>query len=365
MNNLTTKFIKLIIFLLLFTSNTTSLFGREKKGIFEIKKITGHVYIAHPKRISRINSTSTIIVGETYLTIIESQTDVFMARQLIKEIREKISGLPIRYLIFTHFHVDHILGAGAFLQENPSLVIITHQKSAEHIFLHGPADQNFWLEVVKQQIGSTKDSALITKNEEKRKYFLRISVELEEYYSDIKSSSLTPPNLTFSDSLNLYDKDLRIQLKFLGSGHTPGDIVVLIPQDRVLVTGDLIHDYEPLFWNADPDSWIQVLEKVKQLDFDYFVGGHGDTHNGKIIIESWLNYIKELKVKTNTAIKEGKTLESFLNNITLDSFTSLNNGYGDTIQKFRTSYMDYWTGPLIDALKNEISDVWKFYTNKL
>jgi glyoxylase-like metal-dependent hydrolase (beta-lactamase superfamily II) len=151
----------------------------------------------------------------------------------------------------------------------------------------------------------------------------------------------------------------------LGDGHTPGDIVALIPQDKVLVTGDLVHDYEPLFWNAHPDSWIQVLEKIKQLDFDSFVGGHGDMHRGKDIINSWLSYIKELKAKTIAAINEGLTLEAFLNKITPETFTSLQNGYGERIQKFRLSYMNYFTGPLPDAVRAEITDIWKFYDPRM
>lgn len=171
-----------------------------------------------------------------------------------------------------------------------------------------------------------------------------------------------PPSLTFSDSLTLFDGNRQIQFSYYGSGHTSGDLVVYIPQDKVLITGDLVHDYEPLFWNADPDQWTQTLNKIKQIDFDYFIGGHGGSHKGKEIIQLWQNYMEELKAKTLEAIKDGLTLEVFLNKIRLASFVSLQNGYGDRIQKFRTSFMEYWTGPLLDAVKDEISYLWRYYT---
>jgi glyoxylase-like metal-dependent hydrolase (beta-lactamase superfamily II) len=145
------------------------------------------------------------------------------------------------------------------------------------------------------------------------------------------------------------------------AGHTAGDIIIFVPQDKVLITGDLVHDYEPLFWDADPDSWVKVLEKMQRIDFDYFVGGHGDKHKGKEIIYNWRNYIGELISKTKGAIKEGITLETFQNELTTETFSSLQDGYGERIQKFRTGYMEYLTGPLIDAIRGEIAFVWKFY----
>ena len=352
---------KLILFLLLFNGQVFSLFAKSNPDVFIFSKITNHVYIAHPGHVKRINSTSTIIVGRNFLTVVESQTDVFMATALIRGIRQRISKLPIKYLIFSHFHLDHILGAEAFLRENPALIIIAHQNTAEHIALHGTDEQASWVSTIRQKSIEAEQLAVSAKTEQNRKYFIQASNELGAYYSDVQSSAIVPPNLTFRDSLNLFDGGLQVQLAFLGAGHTSGDILVFIPGDKVLVTGDLVHDYEPLFWDADPDSWVRVLEKLKQIDFEYFVGGHGDMHEGKEIVWAWQGYIRELITKTKAAIQEGLTLETFQKEITTETFPSLQNGYGERIQKFRTGYMEYWTGSLIDAIKGEIAFVWKFY----
>ncbi len=346
---------------MIFNSHTFSLFAKSNPDVFIFSKITNHVYIAHPGLVKRINSTSTIIVGRNFLTVVESQTDVYMATALIRGIRQRISKLPIKYLIFSHFHLDHILGAEAFLRENPALVIIAHQNTAEHIALHGIDEQTSWVNTIKQKSIEAKQFAVSAKTEQKRKYFTIASNEFAAYYRDVQSSAIVPPNLTFRDSLNLYDENLQLQLAFLGAGHTAGDIVVFVPQDKVLITGDLVHDYEPLFWDADPDSWVNVLEKMKQIGFDYFVGGHGDIHEGKEIIYAWQRYIQELITKTKGAIAEGLTLETFQKEMTIETFSSLQNGYGERIQKFRTGYMEYLTGPLIDAIRGEIAFLWKFY----
>lgn len=354
------RFSKHVWFLLITISNALTLFANEAQDSFVVSRVTENVFIAHPGRIKKINSTSTIIVGSNYLTVVESQADIVLAKALLKAIRNRISKLPVRYLVFSHFHSDHILGAGAFLEENPGLVIIAHQKTAEHIRHYTAQEQHAWAKLVEEKAMEAKVMAVSAANPQKQE-LMSTSVELHRYYEDIQSSVIVPPAISFSDSLILHDGNRQIQIKHFGSGHTFGDIVVYVPQDKVLITGDMVHDYEPLFWNADPDQWTHTLSKIKQIDFDYFVGGHGGAHKGKEIIHLWQNYMEELKTKTREAIKDGLTLEVFQNKITLASFGSLQNGYGNRIQTFRTSFMEYWTGPLLDAVKDEISYLWRYY----
>jgi cyclase len=355
---------KLLLFFLILNSNPFLSVAKSTPDIFIISNISPHVYIAHPGRINRINSTSTIIVSTHFLTVIESQTDEFMAAALIREIRHHISKLPIKYLIFSHYHLDHILGAMAFLRENPALIIIAQQNAAEHISRFGKEEQESWATAIRQKSDEVKFITRTDKTVQQKNYLKQTSDELDAYYRDIKFSMIAAPNLVFTDSITIYDSDITIQLTFLGAGHTSGDIVIFIPCDRVLVTGDLVHDYEPLFGDADPDSWIQVLDKIKQIDFDYFVGGHGDKHKGKEIIYAWENYISELIAKTKEAIREKMTLEVFQKQITTEMFVSLQDGYGQRIQQFRESYMEYLIGPLPDAIRSEVSFLWKFYAGK-
>lgn len=338
-----------------------TLLANETQDSFIISRVRENVFIAHPGRIKKINSTSTIIVGSNYLTVVESQADIVLAKELLKAIRDRISKLPVRYLVFSHFHSDHILGAGALLEENPDLIIVSHQKTMEHIRLFAAQEQHNWAKLVAAKSIEVAAMAASAPNPQKQE-LANTAAELHRYYQNIQSSVIVPPSLTFSDSLTLFDGNRQIQISYYGSGHTSGDLVVYIPQDKVLITGDLVHDYEPLFWNADPDQWTQTLNKIKQIDFDYFIGGHGGSHKGKEIIQLWQNYMEELKAKTQEAIKDGLTLEVFLNKIRLASFVSLQNGYGDRIQKFRTSFMEYWTGPLLEAVKDEISYLWRYYT---
>ncbi len=338
----------------------------QTKISFVVKKITDHIYIAHPQKVNRVNNTSTVILSPGYLTVVESQTDEFMATELIKTIRSEISRLPIKYLINTHFHLDHILGTKAFVKENPGIVIITHDLTAKIMKQKAQADKDQFAAGLMQKSISTRKQAQQEKNKEKRSELSAAANDIEKYSKDLSASTVTFPTLTFGDSLTIWDNRLHIELRFLGGGHTQGDIILLIPEEKFLITGDLVHDYEPLFWDADIDSWLSVLDKIKAMDFDYFVGGHGDVHKGKEIIDFWKEYIEEVKGKTIKAIGEGISLTDFQKSLSLESFISLQKGdYGKRIQNFRSSYMgDVITGPLLEAIRSQIEFVWNYYQKK-
>ncbi len=102
-----------------------------------------------------------------------------MATELIKAIRKKISRLPIKYLIFSHFHTDHILGAGAFLKENPCITIIAHQKTAEHIGAYTMNEQKSWGDEIKRKSIDARNKAILTKSEENKNCLLKAADEFD------------------------------------------------------------------------------------------------------------------------------------------------------------------------------------------
>lgn len=342
------------------------LVAQNPSDLFVINRVTNHVYTIHPKTVNRVSTTSTVVVGENFLTVVEGQTDVAMGRELIKAIRTHISSLPVKYLVITHMHLDHILGAAAFLEDNPKLSIITHQNTATDIVASASEERASWSQYVQQKSQETLLLAAQAPSEISKKQLQGIAGELQQYADDVAASKIALPNLTFSDSLFIRDKELNIQLRYLGKGHTDGDIIVYLPSEKVLITGDLVHDLEPLFWHADIDSWIKLLDKIESIDFEYFVGGHGDANKGKEILRSWKGLIIELRKKTLKAMNKGMSLSDLQNSVTIDNLSALQNGYGKRITVARTNLMgDVLPGPLINSIQNALALMWKYYQNKL
>lgn len=349
---------------------------------FEVKKISPRVYVAHPSQVSRVNATSVILVGDTFLTVVESQPDTRQAELLLKEIRKSVSSLPIRYLVLTHFHLDHILGISSFVKENKDLIIVSHSNAKDHIQNFGEQEKQQWLSIIQnvywhrldQTAGDFKniDNSGDKTREEWlaiiREFYKRQSEavieadEIQKYYEDILKSPVSLPTLTFTDSLIIFDGNFSYKLSYMGWGHTNSDIIIHVPQEKLLIVGDLLHDFEPLFTDAKPDEWIDILEKLRKLDFTFIVGGHGEAQIGKTILEQWRNYVKEIVAKVKISINSGESLEAFLHRTDVKSFKSLQlNDYGDRIQSFRTGYVSVLTGSLEDAVKENLRNLWEYY----
>ena len=104
----------------------------------------------------------------------------------------------------------------------------------------------------------------------------------------------TPPDLTLADKMTLYRGDREIQLLFFGRGHTGGDVVVYLPAERVLFSGDLLLEGVPFMGDGFLHDWVQTLENLKALDFDMIVPGHGRPFSDRARIDRQQSLLTDL-----------------------------------------------------------------------
>jgi glyoxylase-like metal-dependent hydrolase (beta-lactamase superfamily II) len=116
------------------------------------------------------------------------------------------------------------------------------------------------------------------------------------------------PDVTFDRSLVIQRGTTTVQILWLGRGHTDGDVVVYLPQERVIATGDLIHGSTPYMADGYPYDWIKTLQAVERLDFDVALGGHGEEVRGKEAFATWEAYFRDLMQETGEAYGAGATL---------------------------------------------------------
>jgi glyoxylase-like metal-dependent hydrolase (beta-lactamase superfamily II) len=94
--------------------------------------------------------------------------------------------------------------------------------------------------------------------------------------------------------LTLHRGGREIQLAFFGRGHTAGDVVVYLPAERVLVTGDLLTAGVPYMGDAYVPEWIETLEALKALDVEVILPGHGAAFEGVAKIGYLQAYLRDL-----------------------------------------------------------------------
>src|SRR5260370_132835 len=165
--------------------------------------------------------------------VIDTQATPVMAQDVIRRIRT-VTDKPIKYVVLTHYHAVRVLGASGFKPEH----IIASQDTRDLIAERGEQDK-------ASEIGR----------------FPRLFQNVETV-----PPGLTWPTMTFSGKMTLWLGKLEVQLIQLGRGHTKGDTVVWLPQERALLSGDLVEfDATPYAGDAYFQDWPQTLDKIAAL----------------------------------------------------------------------------------------------------
>jgi cyclase len=127
------------------------------------------------------------------------------------------------------------------------------------------------------------------------------------------------PDLTLSERLTIFLGDHSFQLLHM-PGHTPSELAVYIPEERVVCTSDnVVTSGQPFLHQAVPYEWLESLKKIQQLDVDVIIPGHGEICDRSYIpkmsniIITWINIIKE-------SIKKGWSVDEAQNNIRIQDY---------------------------------------------
>ncbi len=184
-------------------------------------------------------SNAGFIVGKDYVVVVDSLATVGLTRQFRDEIR-KVTDKPIRYLINTHHHGDHIYGNHVF----PGATIISHDYCRR--------------EAIEQGI---RDPGLM-------------NTIFPEF--DFRGIAITPADITFDKQLTLYIDGREVRLLHFGLGHTAGDIIVYLPEEGIIFAGDFILLYStPLGMEGSFAGWLRNLDAMANLGAQTYIPGHG------------------------------------------------------------------------------------------
>ena len=119
----------------------------------------------------------------------------------------------------------------------------------------------------------------------------------------------TPPNVTLTDHLTLFRGSREIQIRFLGRGHTGGDVVVFLPRERVVVTGDFLTAGLSNMSDAYLDEWVTSLDALKTLPFDTVLPGHGEAFTDKAKIGYFQDYLRDVWTEVGRLKRQGVSAE--------------------------------------------------------
>jgi cyclase len=262
--------------------------------LFQLKLVTEGVYIALAASQYYVNCNAAVIVLDDSLLVVDAHSSPTAAQALIDQIRQ-LTDKPVKYLVITHPHWDHYWGIQAYLNAWPSGVeIISSRLTRASIEQRGALQIKDTLLQASTEAAQLKSELEAVADPAARPALIESLRQCEEYLAELGKIRIVLPTLTFDQSLVIHRPRRTVEIRWLGRGHTEGDVVVYLPYDRVLVTGDLVHGWLPWVGDAYLHDWIRLLEAIEKLDFEYVIGGHGDVIHGKRLFDVWKHYLQDL-----------------------------------------------------------------------
>lgn len=247
---------------------------------YTFEQVTGDVWQARGTGNLVVGANAAIVVNRDDVLLVDSHISPAAASALLAEL-DSVTDKPVRHVVNTHFHFDHAHGNQIY---PPEVEVIGHEFTREMLAGGG-------------SVGRTYQS------------FLEPFSELPGFTEGQRGLVPTPPNTTLSERMTLYRGGREIRLYFFGRGHTGGDVVVHLPAERVLITGDLLLETIPFMGDGFPRDWVETLEELKGLDFDVIVPGHGPPFRDRAKIDHLQAYLRDLWDRAAAARASGLTAE--------------------------------------------------------
>lgn len=211
-----------------------------------LTKVADNVYayvdVRNSSAQNSFGANAGIVIGRDGILVIDTLISAREAQRFINDIRA-ISDRPIRYVVNTHYHLDHSFGNNEFAKLGAIVIAQTY-------------DRNNMRKSGEATLQGAKDFGLTE--------------------ADMEGTALAYPVLAFTDRLEIDLGEQSVELLYPGQSHTDGSLVVFLPDRKVLFTGDaLFTGYHPFLAEGDLAAWRATLDALAALDAEVIIPGHG------------------------------------------------------------------------------------------
>jgi glyoxylase-like metal-dependent hydrolase (beta-lactamase superfamily II) len=268
------------------------------QAAYRFQQIVPGVYAAIGTGRVNAGSNSAVIVNQDDVVIVDSHISPEAARVMLQELK-LITDKPVRFLIDTHFHYDHTNGNQVFVAP---VDIIGHSYTRRRL-TGDILDKGMFADLLRALPAQVENLRARAASEADPSAKARLAEQLqtqETFAEQVKETKPTPPNVVVDERMTLYRGDREIRLMYLGHGHTAGDLVVYLPKERVLCSGDLLVNGIANLIDGFVNEWPDTLEKLKPIDFVHVIPGHGEPFDGKERIGWFQAYMRDLWTQANT-----------------------------------------------------------------
>ena len=303
-----------------------------------------------------VNANSLFIVTDDHVVVVDAQFTRQATLENLAALR-RITSRPVRYVINTHWHDDHVAGNQVYRDTFPDVRFIAHRDTRTDLIERGRPNRKGQVEFAPAALdrferllgmGLGADSTASTDAE---RASLSSAVRImRQYVVENAAYREVLPDSVFDRRLTLASGGRTIDVRWFGRANTRGDAVIHLPNEGIVATGDLLVAPIPFAFGSYPTEWIAVLDSVEALRPRIIVPGHGPVMRDLDYLDRVQHMLTVARDETRAAVANGVSADSALAVVRLDSLRT--EVAGDEKQ-MRVMFASFFRRPIVSRAYEE------------
>jgi glyoxylase-like metal-dependent hydrolase (beta-lactamase superfamily II) len=295
-----------------------------------------------------VMGNTTFVISEEGVVVFDGGGMPAMSEMVIEKIRS-LTDKPVTHVITSHWHGDHNFGVFRFAEEFDNVQFIAHEFTRDVINStrinyvdreRGFVESN--REEFEKIVATGVDSDGNDVGHIDIDIYRRILADEELIDREFLRAKVTPPSVVFKHSYVIESGSRTIELLFLGHGNTAGDIIMALPKERIVATGDIVVLPSPYAFNVPPRAWAQTLRNVNDLGYEILVPGHGPVQRDTSYVDLLIEVAESIAQQRDEMLARGMGSEEVAAALDFSAYEERFTG-GD--EYVRTHYEEWFEQP--------------------
>jgi glyoxylase-like metal-dependent hydrolase (beta-lactamase superfamily II) len=262
-----------------------------------------------------VMGNTTFVISEEGVVVFDGGGMPAMADLVIEKIRS-LTDKPVTHVVISHWHGDHNFGVFRFAEEFSNVKFIAHEFTRDVMnstrIRYVDRERGF-MDSNRAEFEKIIDTGVDSEGNELGatdvEIYKRILADSDVIEAEFLRAKVTPPNEVFTDSYVIESGSRTIELLFLGHGNTAGDIVMALPRERIVATGDIVVLPSPYAFNVPPRAWAQTLRNINDLGYEILVPGHGAVQRDTSYVDLLIEAADAIATQRDELLASGKSAE--------------------------------------------------------
>jgi glyoxylase-like metal-dependent hydrolase (beta-lactamase superfamily II) len=321
------KRLLVVLAILLLGATTFAADGKFVNERYELKQIDANTYIfwSPPNKSGVVQSNCLVAIGRDSVLVVDTGQFPSLAKKMVADIK-RLTPKPVRYIVITHWHLDHSWGNQEFLAAWPDAKVIAQEETRKMITVGGAkyrADEEQLpraLRDFRKMVAEGKTPSGRVLSEEEKEYFEFNAQTAEAIIPDFLATINIPPTVGYQKEMTIDLGRREAKVMWLGKANTAGDSIIWLPGIKLLATGDTVVHPAPYPYGSYFSEWAATMQKMIDLHAATIMPGHGPIMHDN----SYLELVRDLTAATYSRVKaladKGLSAEEVNKQINLDDF---------------------------------------------